>query len=175
MQEEIWKDIKGYEGLYQISNFGNVKSLNYRRLGFSKNLSLIKEPHGYFQVRFKNKTFKIHRLVAETFIPNPENKPQVNHIDGNKLNNNVENLEWCTAQENIIHAFKIGLKKPTSKKGIESPHNRKINQYDLQGNYLNTFYSIKKAKMIYGQSSHIIDCCQGKRKKAKGFIWKYAD
>jgi len=107
---EIWKDIKGYEGLYQISNLGNVKSLFrykktlkpfFRKQYFSVNLS-------------KNnnfKTFTVHRLVAENFIINPENKLQVNHIDGNKLNNNIDNLEWNTAKENTNHALLLGLKK----------------------------------------------------------------
>lgn len=173
--QEIWKDIEGYEGVYQISNFGNIKKLNYNNSGFSKKLHIIKTKKDYYKIILDNKIFLIHRLVAETFIPNPKNKPQVNHIDGNKTNNNVTNLEWCTAQENIIHAYKIGLRKPIYKKGFESEKNRKVNQYDLQGNFLNSYYSIDYAKSIYGKSSHIVECCQGKRKQAKGYIWKYAD
>lgn len=108
---EVWKDIKGYEGKYQVSDRGNVKSLNYRRSGVENLLTPWDAGRGYLQVIFTRKKYAIHRLVAETFIPNPDNKSDVNHIDGNKKNNNVENLEWCTRQENIIHSWKLGLSK----------------------------------------------------------------
>lgn len=112
---EIFKDIKGYEGQYQISNFGRVKSLErYDRLNrFIKEKFLVPRKHnnGYLRVCLSHSVDKyIHRLVAEAFIPNPENKLEVNHIDGNKLNNNISNLEWCTRSENNKHAFKIGLR-----------------------------------------------------------------
>lgn len=126
MDQEIWKDVVGYEGLYQVSNFGRIKSLEsiyeYMQQGvraFRKKKELIVKQvltnSGYY-VTCLHKKGKLrqrltHRLVAQAFIPNTENKPQINHIDGNKLNKRVENLEWSTGSENIIHAHKTGLFK----------------------------------------------------------------
>ena len=101
--KEVWKPIEGYEGLYEISSFGNVKSLRQNKI-----MSLVIMPTGYYKVNLvKNnrwKTFRVHRLVATSFLENPKNKNNVNHKDFNKLNNNVENLEWVTHQENVTHA-----------------------------------------------------------------------
>ena len=121
--KEVWKDINGYEGCYQVSNLGRIKSLDrmtnnqygeYFMKGRILKNSIIKEK-GYCRVSLNNGNGKIskrvHRLVAEAFIPNPENKPEVNHKDGNKLNNCVSNLEWCTNKENIEHSIRTGLKK----------------------------------------------------------------
>lgn len=112
-----WKDVKGYEGFYQISNSGIVKSLGgwcgtAKRKEKIRSTSLTHD--GYVKVRLihqgKDKTMRVHRLVAEAFIPNPENKDTVNHIDGNKQNNIVSNLEWANRTEQMIHAYKLGLK-----------------------------------------------------------------
>lgn len=117
----IWKDVKGYEGLYQVSDQGDVKSLRkqsgtcYRKERILSKNRLTKD--GYNQVRLAKdgvqKDFRVNRLIAQTFIPNPENKPTVNHKNGNKLDNCVENLEWMTREENMQHAYDNGLKKPT--------------------------------------------------------------
>lgn len=119
---EIWKDIKGYEGYYQVSNFGRVKSLARVVIGKNNRKYDIKEKivksrihqNGYLFVHLckngKKKHLSIHRLLAQAFIPNLENKPEVNHKDGNKENNRVENLEWATSKENVHHAFRTGLK-----------------------------------------------------------------
>ena len=117
MLKEIWKDVVGYEALYQVSNLGRVRSKNRldgsgnKRKGMVRKLNPQKD--GYIHVNLcksgKVKHIGVHRLVAQAFIPNPQNKPQVNHIDGDKANNHLSNLEWSTRSENMIHALKIGL------------------------------------------------------------------
>lgn len=127
---EMWKPIPKFEGLYEVSNLGRVKALK-RRKNCNRGFGWIKEHimkqttanSQYYRVPLTNKEhikkyYLVHRLVAIAFIENKENKPEVNHIDGNKLNNNVNNLEWCDRQYNIKHAYKIGL-NPSKKKMIE--------------------------------------------------------
>lgn len=198
--EEIWKDIPSYEGKYQISNFGNVKSLNYSRKNYSKLLKLKNHKDGYKIVGLSNgkgkgkSFFSVHRLVAQAFIPNPDNKATVNHIDGNKANNHISNLEWATPQENMIHSFKIGLRKYEYKgetkrnngkryngiykspilglKGVKHPNHIEIFQYDLEGNLLNKWDSIADACRFYNFSaSAISNCINNKRKSAYGYKW----
>ena len=115
---EIWKDILGYEDLYKVSNLGRIKSLVS-----SKKERILKSDRGgdYYNRVFlrkdkKTKTYRVHRLMAQTFLPNPENKPMVNHKDGNKLNNSLDNLEWCSSLENVRHARKSGLCDNSGKK-----------------------------------------------------------
>lgn len=130
--EEVWKDVKGYEGYYQVSNLGNIKSLERiiensgTRTGYYKIKERILKPrenksrNGYYELSLrkdgKEKRFKVHRLVACAFIENPYNKPEVNHIDGNKSNNYASNLEWTTSKENKEHAWNIGLNNSNHKK-----------------------------------------------------------
>ena len=112
MDNEIWKDIVGYEGHYEVSNFGRLRSNKPKFYGIM-NPSYTNKGYVRYGLSLNNKQiiFTIHRLVAIHFIPNPENKPEVNHIDGDKQNNNVSNLEWCTHQENMGHAKQNGLMK----------------------------------------------------------------
>ena len=169
MNEEIWKDIVGYEKFYQVSNLGRVRS--FPRNGTIKEERVLKpnKVGGYLQVtlqKHKNRKYKkVHRLVAETFIPNLENKREVNHIDGNKTNNCVENLEWVTTSENQLHSNYV-LK-----------HNLKpILQYDLNGTFIKEWEAImiaSKELNIFG--SNITECCRGRRKTAGRYIWRYKD
>lgn len=129
---EIWKPVVGYEGLYEISNLGRLKSVsrtvNHSKTGSRKIPEKIKTPtdiKGYFCCYLYRenvgKRFAIHRLVAEAFIPNPENKPEVNHIDGDKHNNNLSNLEWVTPSENMRHALNAGLWSQYERSGPRNP------------------------------------------------------
>jgi hypothetical protein len=110
--KEIWKDVLGYEGIYQVSNLGNVKSLKFNK---QKILSKCLNPNGYYTVTLskkgQTKNMLVHRLVCISFIENEDNKPQVNHIDYDKKNNNVDNLEWVTQEENNNHYLSYGFEK----------------------------------------------------------------
>lgn len=188
--QEIWKDIEGYEGSYQVSNLGRVRSLTRKvktfngfRLTKGKLLKPLKTNRNYFRVDLKrnqkDKYVSVHRLVAEAFLPNPNNLPEVNHKDSNPSNNNVKNLEWCTQSHNIKYAYKYGNAKPTKgcfQKGNIPYNRRKINQYSKNGEYLNTFNSVKEAGLYVNTvPSNINNCLSGNAKTAKGYIWKYAD
>ena len=170
---EIWKDVKDYEGLYQVSNLGRVRSITRyvkhvggKRVVKGRILKRTLSNVGYYVVNLwknnKREQMLVHRLVAETFLSNFENHPYINHIDGNKLNNNVNNLEWCTPAENNSHAYRIKLRDCS-----------KINQYDLKGNFIREWDSIKEAQKFYN-TTHISECCRGRRKKTCNFIWKYS-
>lgn len=164
--KEIWKDIKGYEGLYQVSNLGRVKSLRDKNKKYrEKILKQYKDNCGYYYITLSAnsniKKHKVHRLVAQAFILNPENKPQVNHIDGNKQNNTVSNLEWCTQEENMKHAYRTGLQK--AKKGKDNSLSRKVICIDTGKKYGST----REAERLTGIcQSDISKCCRGKKKSA---------
>lgn len=171
IMEEIWKDIEGYEGLYQVSNMGRVRSLR-RNIILKSRI----ERNGYESVKLTvnniPKDYSIHRLVAMAFIPNPDNLPQVNHKDENKTNNCMENLEWCTQEYNQNYGT-INIRK--SQKQLNHKNKSKIVlQYSLDGTFIKEWESIRDVQRMTGyDSSHISRCCRGKHAYAYGYLWKY--
>ena len=143
--KEQWRDVKGYEGKYQVSNLGNVRSLDMKQTRFNglvrcefqiKGRDLkpfqtgkgYKRDQGYLTIKIAGKSYKVHRLVAEAFLDNPNNFEQVNHIDGNKDNNAVSNLEWCNNKQNAIHAAKNGLTPSGSKSILHKLTEQQVNE-----------------------------------------------
>ena len=169
--EEIWRDIKGFEGYYQVSNTGNVKSLE-RTVRNGRGYKIIPEKilegydngNGYLYVKLckegKRKQYRINRLVAMAFIPNPNNLPEVNHKDKIRTNNNIENLEWCTKQYNVEYSLAkavIGINK-------------------VSGLILEFPSTCEASRQTGIDQGNITKCCKGKRyKSAGGFYWHYAD
>lgn len=176
---EVWKDVPGYEGLYQVSNLGNVKSLD-RYVDYGKTtafrkgriLKQGKATGGYLQVELsKNKISSaklVHRLVAEAFVPNSEHLSEINHKDENKHNNCVDNLEWCTRKYNINYG--TGTERRVEKISVA------VVMCALDGTELMEFPSVHEAaRSISGKcvAGNISECCKGRRKTACGYIWKY--
>lgn len=156
--QEIWKDIQGYEGYYQVSNLGRVKSLRSNTI-----LKINDIKGGYSQVGLsingKQKTKRIHRLVATAFLDNEFNLTQINHKDKNRHNNRVDNLEWCDYKYNIQYS-----------------RARKVNQYDMQGNFIKTWNCVSDIERELGiKNQMIIRCCKSMRNKTHNYIWRYAD
>ena len=178
---EIWKDVTGYEGLYKVSNYGNVISLNYKNQHRSHLLSQSKSSTGYLHVQlYKSKiasTKNVHVLVASEFIQKPNQCDEVNHKDGDKTNNHINNLEWVSKSENQKHSIKIGLRTPSpniGKTGGLHPTSKRIAQYDLDGNFLRAWDSVTEAaKHIGCRPSTISNCLTGKRPTMHGYKWSY--
>ena len=179
---EEWRPVVGYEGLYEVSDWGRVRSLDryvecncrwgkpMKQYFKGKMLNEHYDKYGYLQVNLtvdgKTKTKKIHRLVAEAFIPNPNRFPEINHIDENKINNIVENLEWCDAKYNCNYGTRI--------ERIINPQRKKINQYTIEGEFVRSYNSMAEAEQHGFSHGCICMCCKGIKKQHKGYVWKYA-
>lgn len=169
--EETWKDIVGYEGLYQVSSCGRVKSFRKWKKASCPDEYILKQSlnnTGYYQVMLytkdSRKKFLVHRLVAEAFIENPKQLPYINHIDENRTNNSVENLEWCTARYN--NTYGTGTFRRMLSKGFP------VEQRLVNGQLLATYVTSSIAQKITGISrKEITSCIRGDSQSAGGFIW----
>lgn len=176
---EEWRTICGYEGLYQVSNYGKVKSLKYDK---EKILKFGKKKNGYLFVILckegKKKQFLVHRLVVNAFIPNPSSLPCVNHKDENKTNNQVDNLEWCTYQYNIKYGTCQQRKventdwKAIGRKNAEK-QSKKVYQYSQDGELIKIWQSTMECGRNGFKQSAVANCCIGYRKSHRGYIWSY--
>ena|SRR5699024_1779494 len=189
-EKEVWKDVVGYEGYYQVSNFGRVKRVGRSITGKNgvtrywkgRILTQTTNPDGYpmciLSKNGKTNLFGVHRLVAIAFIANPDELPVTNHIDEDKKNNHIDNLEWCTVAYNNTHGNRI--KDMKKSKGFIERHKRSrktVEKLTLNGELVERFSSLKdayKSSPEYSKSG-ISHCCTGRLKTYKGYIWKYAD
>lgn len=179
MQEE-WKPIVGYEGLYEVSNFGQIKSLERitnNNIHISEHIQTQRIGEtGYMYVGLCKEGVKankrVHRIVAIAFVPNPENKPQVNHKDENKQNNNADNLEWVTGTENINYGTAI---QRAHEKDC-SPLTKKVLQIDKNGEIVAEYASQSIAAKAFNTSAgNISNCCKGRCKTVRGYSWRYKE
>ena len=174
---EEWRNIKGFENKYMVSNFGNVKSLNYMHKNKSHLLKQTVGNKGYLYVTLnkngKHWTYFVHRLVAQAFIPNPNNLPTVNHMDECRTNNCVKNLEWLSYKDNNLYGNHY---KRVSETQLNDPKkSKRVLQYDLNGRFIKKWESASEVqRKLSVNSSNIIQNCRGNVKTAGGFIWKYA-
>jgi hypothetical protein len=172
---ELWRDIKGFEGKYQVSDLGNVRSLNYRQTGEVSEIKQTLDSGGYKSVHLSiggnDKRFKVHRLVADAFIENPfpEKWDQVNHIDEDKFNNRVENLEWCDQKYNLNYGTRNERISSTKRNGNTSKRVICVETGEI-------FPSVREVERSKGYSQgHVSECCRGEIKSSYGYHWKYIE
>lgn len=186
VMDENWKDIKGYEGDYQVSNIGNIRSLHFgicgksAKPGETKNLKLILKSNGYYAVSLRGKQMLVHRLVASAFIPNPSCKPYIDHINTITTDNRIENLRWVNPYENLRNPIsynrrlKAVRERMSGKYGIESNKHRKVFQFSLDGKFIQEWGCMSDACRKYGiDSGSMTNCCKGICQQCKGYIWRY--
>lgn len=181
MENEIWVDIPEFENIYQVSNLGRVKSSRKRKIKELLDEKFLKpktDKYGYYIYGLckngKMKHFSAHRLVCISFIinDNPLKKNQINHIDGNKKNNNVTNLEWCDSKHNNREAVRIGLKGGKCYK--PRINSCKINKYDKSGNLIKTYINLAEASRLTGiLKTSISNCLKNRSKTSGGYIWRF--
>ena len=172
---EIWKDIKDYEGLFQVSNLGRVKSLgNGGTYKTSRIRKFYKNKGGYLQVQLckdgKRKWFRVNRLVASAFLENPDNLPCVNHRNEIKTDNRAENLEWCSYEDNINHGTR---NKRVSKAMTNGKLSKPVIQLSLDGKLIREWPSTAECGRNGFNIGHVAACCRGEEKTHKGFLWMY--
>lgn len=179
---EIWKDIKGYEGSYQVSNHGRVKSLRFRNCKRDLILKPILKKTGYYVISLQNKQFHIHKLVAEAFVFNPNGYNVVDHINTDTSDNRAENLRWCTVKENVNNPLSAQKRIDSirrifkGKRGIETAKFRAVYQFSLDGTFIKKWECMSDASRYYGiDSGAMTKVCQGKSKYAKGYVWRYTN
>jgi len=175
MKREIWLPVEGYEGIYEISDFGRVRSLNYKLTGETRILRLRKNKDGYLQVDLrkdgKKKTFKVHRLVALAFVPNMFGLNEVNHINEDKTDNREENLMWCDSKENINWGTR---NQRVREKNTNGKCSKPLLQFSKSGDFIQDWPSASEVERVLGFfQGGISMCCLGKTKSYKGFVWKY--
>jgi hypothetical protein len=170
---EVWRDVPGYEGLYQVSDCGNVRSLNYKRKGTVGLLYLKRHPNGYRQVELhkdgKKRMLTVHRLVASAFLPKPTEGQVVNHLNEDKYDNRVSNLEWCSFAENVRYS--------RTRHPIDRPlkRTRAVLQLTKTGEFVKEWNNLITIKHKLGFNEFSVsECCEGNRKTAYGFKWQYA-
>ena len=184
--EEIWKAIEGYEGKYQVSNLGRVRSLDRKVATVHSALRTIKgktlvpwtDKYGYLHVNLwsecKMKSHMVHRLVAGAFIPNPDNMPEVNHKDEDKKNNRADNLEWCNTRYNINYGNRSH--KVSQTRISNAMLGLRVEQLTMDGQHVRTFDSIREASRVSGaDKSVIVRVCKGRLQSAGGYRWRYIE
>jgi len=171
LSSEVWQDIQGYSGIYQVSTLGRIRSL---KKGKIKLLKPYINNMGYavlsLYANHKQKTYHVHELVAETFLVKVDGKNYIDHINGIKTDNRIDNLRWCTPKENANFELSIINRKRAMRKACGVS----VNQYDLSGNYIATYATLTDAQTITGIAyQNIRACCIGRYKTAGNYIWKF--
>lgn len=179
---EIWKDVVGYEGLYQVSNEGRVKTLNYKRTGTERIMRHETDKWGYFKLSlYKNgkmKSVRVHRIVAQAFIPNPQNLATVNHKNEIKTDNRVENLEWLSDYDNRMYGTRLARISIANKGKFvnRKDQSKTVLQFTKEGEFVAEFPSLKEVERQLGFNfGNLSNCCRGKIKHSYGYVWKYKE